>query len=239
MRSRCLVNLLFHCILILYLSVLPAAAQTLYKWTDKDGVIRYGDVLPSEQVGKEYQLLTPDGRILKSQQAAKSPEQIRQERAERRRKEKAQKIQAEINARQAAIQQHHDNVLLMTFTNEKEIGIAKDERLAVINSVIDLLRKNIETEKAKLQREQKIAKQLYLDKGLEIPGGQAQKIEYFTEKVLSKQQHLSLKLQEREKVIQQYHEDLIRYRELVKLKKQQDETREKARREAEEKALYE
>ncbi len=229
---------LILCSILLLLSSYTVAGQNLYKWIDDDGVIRYGDVLPREQANKAYQLIDPDGRVLKTQQAAKSPEQIRQERAEKRRKEKEARIQEEVRARLAAIKEHHDNVLLMTFTNEDEIRIAKNERLAVINSVIKLLRKNIATEKQKLAREEKVAKELYLDKGIEVPGGQAQKIEYFSQKVLTKQQHLSQKLEERAKITEQYNKDLIRYRELIEQKKREDAAKAKARREAEEKALY-
>ena len=239
MNSRCTARFLYSCLLILLMVSPPLLAQPLYKWVDDDGIIRYGDVLPSDRIGKAYQLIAPDGRVLKTQQAAKSPEEIRQLRAERRRREREERIQAEVAARMAAIQEHHDNVLLMTFTSEEEIKIAKDERLDVINSVIELLSKNIQTEKAKLEREEKLAKKLYTDKGLEIPGGQAQKIEYFSEKVLSKQQHLSQKLEEREKIKQQYQRDLVRYRELTEQRRRQQEALEKARREAEEKALYE
>jgi len=48
---------------------------------------------------------------------------------------------------------------------------------------------------------------------------------------LTKQQHLSLKIEEREKIKLQYIKDLIRYRELTVLKKQKhiDEEAEKAR----------
>jgi len=238
MRCRSFVRILLTQAVILLFASTAASAQALFKWVDEDGTVRYGDVLPNDRFGKEYQILTPDGRVVKNHEAARSPEEIRQERAERRRQEKEARIQAEINARMAAIQEHHDNVLLMTYTSEQEIGIAKDERLEVINSVIDLLRRNIKTEKAKLLREEKIAKELYLDKGLQIPGGQAQKIEYFTEKVLAKQQHLTQKLEERERIKRQYQKDRIRYRELVEQKKRQDEARARAQQEAEEKALY-
>lgn len=210
---------------------LTASAAPLYKWVEEDGQIRYSDNLPAGQSSKSFQTITPEGRVLSTKEKSKSPEELRQERADNKRREEENRINAEIAARLAAIKEHHDNVLLMTFTNENEILEAQDERLAVIDSVIKLLKKNIITEQNKLNEEEKRAKQLYLDKNLRIPGGQAQKIEYFTEKVLSKQQHLSLKIAEREKVKQQYIQDLIRYRELVILKKQQDEAEaaEKAR----------
>ncbi len=220
------------------LAPLSRAGKYLYKWTDSKGKVRYGDVLPRDQANKAYQIIDRDGRVLKTRRAAKTPEQIRRERAEKRRREKQARLKAQQRARQAAVKKLHDNVLLMTFTNEDEIKLAKQERLAVINSVINLLRKNITREKQKLAREKKIAKTLYLDKGVEIPGGQAQKIEYFSQKVLTKQQHLSQKLKQREKITEQYDKDLIRYRELIQQKKREEAAKAKARREAEKKALY-
>jgi single-stranded DNA-binding protein len=213
---------ILYCLIFSQFLALPAYSAQLYKWVDENGQIRYSDNITSDQSKKAFQTLTPDGRVLSTKEASKPPEQIREERAEKNRQAEELRIKAEVNARLAAMQEHHDNVLLMTFTNEKEILVAQDERLSVIDSVIQLLKKNINTEQEKLQKEEARAKALYLDKNLPVPGGQAQKIEYFTEKVLTKQQHLSLKIDERDKVKQQYIQDLIRYRELTKLKKQKN-----------------
>jgi len=198
-------------------------AASLYKWVEEDGQIRYSDTLPSHQSNKRFQKIAPDGRVLITKEAAKSREELQRERDEKQRLELEMQIKAEKEAREVALQEHHDNVLLMTFTNEDEILEAQNERLAVIDSVINLLQKNIETEMGKLEAEEKTAKRRFTDKGLEIPGGQAQKIEYHTEKVLTKQQHLSLKMDERERVKQQYVTDLIRYRELKQKQKEKAE----------------
>jgi len=204
-----------YCLILSQFLAVPAYSAQLYRWIDEDGVIRYSDSISSVQSKNTFQIVTPYGRVLSTKEAAKPPEQAREERATKNR----QAEKAEVTARLAAIQQHHDNVLLMTFTNEGEILVAQGERLSIIDSVITLLKKNILTEQGKLLVEEKRAKTLYLDKNRTIPGGQAQKIEYFTEKVLAKQQYLSLKIEERGKIKQQYINDLIRYRELTKLQK--------------------
>ncbi len=213
---------MLYCLIFSQFLALPTYSAQLYKWVDENGQIRYSDNITSDQSKKAFQTLTPDGRVLTTKEASKPPEQMREERAEKNRQAEELRIKAEVNARLAAMQEHHDNVLLMTFTNEKEILVAQDERLSVIDSVIQLLKKNINTEQEKLLKEEARAKALYLDKNLPVPGGQAQKIEYFTEKVLTKQQHLSLKIDERDKIKQQYIQDLIRYRELTKLEKQKN-----------------
>ena len=227
-----------YCFIFSLFLAMPAYSAQLYKWVDDDGVIRYSDSLPTVQSKKKFQVVTPDGRVLSTQEAAQSPEQIREERAAKNRVADEMRIKAEVDARLAARQEHHDNVLLMTFTNENEILAAQDERLSVIDSVIKLLKRNIETEQGKLLVEEKRAKTLYLDKNRTIPGGQAQKIEYFTEKVLNKQQHLSLKFKERAKIKQQYVQDLIRYRELTALKKQKNIVEEAERIRLKEESFY-
>ncbi len=221
-----------------YLLISPVYSATLYKWVDENGEIRYSDNLPNERVKKGFQKITSDGRVISTKEASKSPKEIRAERARKNRLKEEARINAEIEARMAATQEHHDNVLLMTFTNEQEILDAQQERLAVIDSVIKLLKKNIGTEQEKLLQEENRAKSLYLDKNIPIPGGQAQKIEYFTEKVLTKQQHLSLKLDERNKVKQQYINDQIRYRELIELKKQKNIKNEAEKKRRKEESYY-
>jgi hypothetical protein len=47
-----------------------------------------------------------------------------------------------------------------------------------------------------------------------VPGGLAQNIEYFREKILNKQKQLDLKVEEKSRIKQQYSQDLLRYREL-------------------------
>jgi hypothetical protein len=200
---------------LLLLFYQSAVFAELFKWVDEDGVIRYSDHLPVEEATRRHQKLSPDGRVVDTKEAAIPPEQLAQERAERKRLKEEARLNAENKARQDAIKAHHDNVLLMTFSNEDEIVEAKNERVEVIDSVIQLLRKNIEKEQAKLERLEKRAETNYINKDIEVPGGLAQNIEYFAEKILGIQQQLGVKLDERERLKEQYAEDLIRYRILT------------------------
>lgn len=201
--------------ILLLLCYQPAVFAELYKWVDEEGVIRYSDHLPVQEAKKRHQKLSPDGRVVDTTEAAIPPEQLARERAEKKRLAEEARLNAENAARQKAIKDHHDNVLLMTFSNEAEIIEAQNERVDVIDSVIRLLRKNIRNEQAKLEKLEKRAEINYIDKDIEVPGGLAQNIEYFAEKILGIQQQLGLKLDERERVKEQYAEDLIRYRILT------------------------
>ncbi len=215
-------------------SITAVSATGLYKWVDENGEVRYSDHLPPQQSKKRFQTLAPDGRILETQKAAKTPEQKRKERAEQQRLEREARRKAREEARIQAEQEHHDTVLMMTFSTEAEIVEAQNERVEVIDSVIRLLKKNISQEEEKLKNLEQRAEIQYINKDKPVPGGLAQNIEYFTEKILSRQQQIQLKMEERDRVKAQYAADLIRYRELSQ---QQKEREEEARRKAEESNL--
>ena len=80
--------------------------------------------------------------------------------------------------------------------------------------MIGLLRRNIENEIRTIERLEARARAEFTDKGEEVPGGLAQNIEYFNEKLLNKQKQLELKIEEKQRVKRQYAEDLIRFEEL-------------------------
>ncbi len=199
----------------------PIEAAKLYKWVDESGQVRYSDTLPPEQKMKRHQMLDPDGRIVDTLEAQKSPEQIRRERAEAQRLEEEARREAEKQARVRAAQEHRDRVLLMTFTSESELLAAREERIAVIDSVISLLRKNIEQEQETISRLEQRAQNLYVEKDKAVPGGLAQNIEYFNEKLLNKQRQLQLKIEEKQRIKRQYAEDLDRYRQLTQIEEPQ------------------
>ena len=199
-------------LVVLMISAFPklATAGALYKWIDENGQIRYSDRLPPSQVKKKHQQLNSQGVVLTTKEAAKSDEVLAAE------AEAARKLEEE-NARQAKIkeaQDKKDQVLLLTFSSEEELGIARDNRIDVLNSVIQLIKKSIDNTQQRLDELQGNADALYLSKGNEVPGGLAQKIEHFTRKLENRNAQLASKLAEQEKINQQYEKDVARFREL-------------------------
>ncbi|MDJ0834192.1 MAG: DUF4124 domain-containing protein [Gammaproteobacteria bacterium] len=204
------------------LLMLPVQASGLYRWVDENGEIRYSDRLPPDQTKKRFQKLAPDGRVLTTKEVSKTPAQLRQERAEAERKQREEERRARDEARKRAEQKHHDDVLMLTYSTEEELIEAEQERLDVIDSVIRLLQKNIAEEEDKKSKLEDTAKTRYIDNGVNVPGGLAQQIEYSAEKIASRQHQLLLKMETREKIKRQYAEDLIRYRQLSQIRKDQE-----------------
>jgi hypothetical protein len=205
-----LTHYLLPCLISALLFQSSADAAKLYKWVDEEGNIRYSDRLPVDQARQRHQTLTPDGRVIETKERSLSEA----ERAEIARQKELEKIEAEKQAQIQAEKDHHDRVLMMTFTSEDEILEAQKERIEVIDSVIKLLKKNLKTEQDKLQKLEQRAQTQYISRDKAVPGGLAQNIEYFNEKILNKQKQLELKIEEKSRVKQQYANDLIRYREL-------------------------
>ncbi|MDH3388865.1 MAG: DUF4124 domain-containing protein [Gammaproteobacteria bacterium] len=194
-------------ILVTTASVL-ASAGALYKWIDENGQVRYSDRLPAEQVRKQHQQLNSQGVVLTTKEAAKSDEELAAE-AEAKRK---QQEQAAEEARLKELQDKKDQVLLLTFSSEKELELARDSRIQVIDSVIRLIQNSIESTRETLEQLEASAERNFTSQGLEVPGGLAQKIEHFSQKLVSRNEQLALKEKEKEKINGQYDRDVERYR---------------------------
>lgn len=186
----------------------PGSAGALYKWVDDRGQVRYSDRLPPSQVRKKHQQLNPQGVLLSTTDEAKSEEELAAE-AEAKRKQD-EKLAEE--ARLKAVQYKKDQVLLLTFSNEEELGLAREDRLEVLDSVIRLITKSLTSTQVKLDTLESNAEENYTSQGNEVPGGLAQKIEHFSRKIENRLSQLLLKQSEKDKINQQFDLDLARYR---------------------------
>jgi hypothetical protein len=196
--------------LILFAFSKQASAGALYKWVDENGQIRYSDRLPPNQVKRKHQQLNSQGVILSTKEAAKSDEELAAAAEAKRKLEEEQAAEAKIREAQFKL----DQVLLLTFSTEEELTLARDDRLEVLESVIQLINKSIDSTQQQLDQLQTSADEIYLSKGKEVPGGLAQKIEHFTRKVENRSGQLEAKMAEKSKINNQYRVDLARFREL-------------------------
>jgi hypothetical protein len=96
-----------------------------YKWVDKDGVTHYGDTVPPEYAQQAHQELNDQGVPLREFPRRLTPEEA----------EAAQKIAAEEGRRRT-----HDSFLLNSYTKVGDIEQLRDERIALIDSQMELAR---------------------------------------------------------------------------------------------------
>ncbi len=99
-----------------------------YKWIDKDGLVHYGDTIPPEYSEQSRQQLNPQGVPVRD-----FPRQLTPAEADAVRKTEAE------NARR----RQHDSFLLNSYTRVGDIEQLRDERIALIESQMELARGSI------------------------------------------------------------------------------------------------
>ncbi len=198
------------CVILLGMAS-SADAGSLYKWVDENGEVRYTDRMPQSASKRQHQTLNNQGIVIDTKKAAKSSEEL--DAIKKAEKERKQRLQAETKANEA--QHKKDQALLLTFSSEAELELAKDERIEVLDSIIQLIYKSMAGTQRKLTELENLADQNYLSKGLDVPGGLAQNIEVLSRKNLIRNNQLRQKLTEKNRIESQFEIDLARYRALI------------------------
>jgi hypothetical protein len=183
----------------------PTQAARLFKWTDENGKVHYGDKIPPEYAKQERKVLNEQGVAVKTLEAAKTPEQL----AEEARLAEQRREQERIAAEKAA----HDRMLLATFTSEDDMVMTRDGKIAAIDGILRVTRgriENIEETLADLTREAAELERA----GRPIPDSLHERIK--TARAQSERYHdyIAAKRQEQEDIRQQFETDIRRFREL-------------------------
>jgi hypothetical protein len=118
-------------------------AGKLYKWVDAEGNVHFSDQVPPEDAKRQRKVLSPTGRTIKTIDAAKTPEQIAEEKRRKR-------IEAEQHRKEAE-QRERDRVLLLTFQNVKHIISTRDAKITTIDSSIQLTSNQLKVQENRLQ----------------------------------------------------------------------------------------
>ena len=197
--------------LILFGLASTANAGGFYKWVDENGEVRYTDRMPQSAASKQSQTLNDQGVVISTKEAAKTAEeQAAFEKIESERKAKLDREKGQIEE-----QRKKDRALLLTFSSERELERAKEERMEVLDSVIRLIYKSMAGTSEKLDRFESLADDNYIAKGLPVPGGLAQNIEVLTRKNFIREKQLRNRLGEKNMIETQYEIDLARWRTLT------------------------
>jgi len=183
----------------------------LYKWVDENGEVRYGDQLPPSEVKNRHQTLNAQGIVISTTEASKTPEEY----AAIRKAEKERKEIEAVEKSKKDFERKKDMALLMTFDSVDELERAKDNKMEVVDLVIQLIYKSMAIAQERLEVLEGHAETLYLSKGLQVPGGLAQNIEILTRANVNRQERLQQRLIEKNKILARYQKDLTRYRILT------------------------
>lgn len=182
----------------------PAEAR-MYKWVDEQGRVHYSDRLPPAAVERSREEFDAQGNRVEQVERAKT----RAEReAEQRAAEARRQTEAEA-ARKAAVQARADAILLELHNSEADILRARDRKTGAIDTVIDIMRKQIATNEARLKelRDYKLRHGKSSAKIQDEKAGLLKQIREDTTFINRKQE-------ERARIMEEYAAKLQRFREL-------------------------
>ncbi|MDH5424822.1 MAG: DUF4124 domain-containing protein [Gammaproteobacteria bacterium] len=214
-------KLLQHYIVLVLLLLLSLPAQAeLKKWVDQNGQIHYGDKIPPQYLRKEHQIMNKEGVVLKVIPAAKTEEELLEEKRQQR-----LRIIAAEKKRQ---QDFKDRVLLDTYTTERDLIKAREERLSTFTSLIDLTGTIIISNKEQLDRLLK-RKAEFIKFKKELPLNMQEEEKILRQQIIDNQAYIKDQENERSKLVTQFDEDLKRFNYLQEQSRRREQELERRR----------
>jgi hypothetical protein len=207
MTSRALAPLVARAALALVTAVSAAAteAQRVFKWVDESGNVQYSDTVPPNDSDQERTQLDKRGLTVRRIEAAKTPEEIAKEQELKRLREEQAKVERD--------QKAADQVLLRTFRSEDDILMARDGKVAAIDTLIEVTRGSIGRLKEQLADMQRAAADLERQ-GKPVSRRQIDDMDAVRRQIADNYSAIVTNEENRQAIIERYESDLRRFRHL-------------------------
>ena len=206
MKARNLLSLAGSIILLSYLASVPAVmAGSIKCWTNKDGVRECGYSVPPEYSQQRIDIMNERGIKVDVKEAAKTKEQLEED--ARLAKIKQEELQRQAEARL------RDTILLNSFTTERDIKISYDDKIEVVNGIVEITNSSTRILQQKLQAVEKKAAN-YERAGETTPEDVLNQINSLKRQLKDNDKFIAQKEGEIKVLKQNYEADLKRFREL-------------------------
>ena len=183
---------------------LPVSAK-MYKWVDDKGVTHYGETIPPEYAGKDRSELGKSGRVIDKKEVL-TPE-------ERRASEQAEaKKRADEEA--ALERKRRDKALVNTYSDEKEIELARNRNLQQVEARINSINSQLKMAEGNLAGLKKETDG-YNTADKKIPASLQEDLKESQERLAKLQQDLEKAKTEKAELNARYDADKARYKELT------------------------
>lgn len=183
-----------------------ALAERIYKWVDESGEIQYGDRVPPQYATRERSVINDQGRTVKVYDAAKTPEEKAEAEALVQQRAKEKKL-----AEQQAV---HDHSLLSTYSNEEDMLLARDSKVASVETLIQLTNSRLDSMQKRLNELTNDAAE-FERSGKKLPEGLVNQMKNIKEQIRHNEAFVKNKHNEKEQIARKFDEDIKRYRELT------------------------
>ena len=180
-------------------------AGGIKKWVDENGVTHYGPSVPPQYVDKAHSELNKHGLVVKRHERAPTAEEIER-----------QEALAELQAEQQKLleeQQARDRILLNLYRNEDDLIMARDGKIAQIDSQNQVTHKEIRRLKARLSEFQAAAANAERA-GRTLNRKQQENLERTRRSIERSYAMILAREDEKQATIERYDYDLQRFRKL-------------------------
>ncbi|MCS5710054.1 DUF4124 domain-containing protein [Candidatus Berkiella aquae] len=140
MKASTWVKILF---IISHTSMTCAFAQdNYYRYKDKEGNVVISNSVPADFANSGYEVISPTGNVIETVLPRKTDEEIAADAKAAQDQREAQK-QVELKNQQEQAQAHKDNILLKSFASVADINRARDDKLASIAVLENIIKENL------------------------------------------------------------------------------------------------
>ncbi|MGD9592024.1 MAG: hypothetical protein AB7V32_05855 [Candidatus Berkiella sp.] len=119
-----------------------AAEKFYYRYKDAQGHPVITNSLPAEVADQGYDIISPRGNVIKTISPAKSKEELAADNEALEKKRQAD-LQVIEDKKKAETQAKKDDILLKSFSNEEDITRSRDEKIASIEVLEQIMRENL------------------------------------------------------------------------------------------------
>src|SRR5690554_2725870 len=189
MQHRVIASPVLAGLVALGLLASAGAQATMYRYTDENGQLVIGNTIPQEATKRGYEILSDNGRVVKT-------------------------IPRALTAEQLEAQQELDRQLLKRFSHPDQAIRALRRKIQEMNSLIQLKRGNINVISGQLDNEQSRAADMERA-GREIPEATLEKIRRLEAQIREVEREISAQQQDIESVRKAYEEDVLRLEEIT------------------------
>lgn len=182
-----------------------SAGRNQYKWRDAAGALHYGDSLPAEAAKFGYEVVNPQGIVVRRIERAKTAEE---QAAAKTELAKAQALRDEADARART-----DAQLLASYPEEADLKHSQQQKLDLLNQQVDAARISLRGQEQALTDQLAHAAEIERS-GKTLPEAQAKQLAETQRQVDEQRAALARRESERDRASAKFDGEAVRYREL-------------------------
>lgn len=199
------INLAPFIVLLISMGLFNQAVAEYFRWVDDDGVVHYTDTIPPSKAQRKQEKLNETGRVVESIPKPKSVDELEDETRLGKLKEEQKKLKIEKEKR--------DRMLLAMYVSVEDIEYVRDERIATVDSAIEITKIRKSKFLKKLQ-DLDASEQRFKDSGADAPQWLINSRDHYKEQISNVDAILEIKMKEKQGINKLFERDINRYIEL-------------------------